>query len=735
MNLISNTYSQFFIFKLIEINMKSKFVLFLLFFVLNYSFVISQNTDIAPSSSENHSLDKGLANEVLELEKFKQKYAKEISDFEIKTQEYVKSRKKQNYVQSSVDTSCTMIIPVVFHVFHPSGASGVPLSQINYAIADLNRTFAGSDDDFKTVNSKFENIKSNTKIRFALAKKDPEGNPSSGVNYYQDRQGGFGNGSGWDQQIASIAWDNYKYFNVYIMNDLYANNTTNNSGVCWYPNTYMSDMGLARMVYNYWYFGYGGSSFNNVEFNQTFTHECGHFLNLIHTFEGGDCSAAGDLCDDTPPTDIAAAGCNASRCGGLINGENYMDYNASCYKNFTKDQNFRMEAAMNHPTRASLWQYDNLVACGVMDQFSSNSCFQAAPFLSFSKKVLNEDNKNDGSIAYPEIDILACGAFKFLKAGQILENGTDYTITNLPEGLQATVQIDKDSTKAKLIISGNAIKHDKINSLENVNLAFTGDIFTQFGPNTIKNSILDLKISFKDPWKETCVTMSDFEVDTINTWKRFETEGDVPRYYGLWYNKDKASFHLENYGRALITDQNNNLIFLTNASEISEKSNWHAGDEQAILYSSKYTNLEGSQGYIGFRMQKGNDYFYGWMKVSVSKDKVSLLEYHYNNKANAPIYAGIDCNLSGIENLESDISNLIYPNPTNSKIYIDIQDNFIPTSLVISNQYGQVLKTLNTFQISNQQIIVDVQDLSASMYFLTLQNTNNSKSYKFVKGE
>ena len=93
---------------------------------------------------------------------------------------------------------------------------------------------------------------------------------------------------------------------------------------CFYPNSGMTAAGRARMVYNYSYLGFGGSSFNNLEFNQTFTHECGHYLNLLHTFEGTNCSAAGDLCADTPPTAVAGAGCNATQCTALINGENWI---------------------------------------------------------------------------------------------------------------------------------------------------------------------------------------------------------------------------------------------------------------------------------------------------------------------------------------------------------------------------------------------------------------------------
>ena len=362
-----------------------------------------------PSLIKLSSDDYGIAKEI---EALKQQLATDesIKNLEIFIQDYIQKKKSELRATSALpDTSCIVTIPIVFHVFHPQGSAGVPLSQIDYAINDLNINFAGVDVDYGTVNAAFSSVKSYTKIRFARALIDPQGNPTSGVVYYQDKQSGFGNSNGYDSEIASCAWDNYKYFNIYIMNDLYSNNVTNYSGVCWYPSSTMSNNGTARMVYNYVYLGQGGSSYNYLEFNETFTHECGHYLNLFHTFEGTSCPGTGDYCADTPPTDIVAGGCSVIRCGGLINGENYMDYNATCYKNFTMDQNSRMEAALTTSSRQPLWQYDNLVATGILNPLSTNNCVMVNKFFAYTKTNLSEDITNNGSIEMPPIIIYTCG--------------------------------------------------------------------------------------------------------------------------------------------------------------------------------------------------------------------------------------------------------------------------------------------------------------------------------------
>ena len=88
-------------------------------------------------------------------------------------------------------------------------------------------------------------------------------------------------------------------------------------------------------------------------------------LNLPHTF-GTDCVDYDGIAD-TPPSDIDAGGCgpNAVHCGGNINGENYMDYNSTCYKMFSQGQVNVMLAALQLPSRFPLWQQSNLTATGV----------------------------------------------------------------------------------------------------------------------------------------------------------------------------------------------------------------------------------------------------------------------------------------------------------------------------------------------------------------------------------
>ncbi|MDC1161909.1 M43 family zinc metalloprotease [Tenacibaculum sp.] len=293
--------------------------------------------------------------------------------FKNNPQEHAKFLKFNDYTSSYSNKkgknargiSGDIIIPVVVHVYgRTQNGKTVTDEKIINSINMVNEDFQGLNPDFHTVDPLFADRRSKTNITFKLATIDPNGNPTTGI---VEHPVSAGQGNYNSAIVAADAWDNYKYMNVYLTADLKDDKKTTNSGVAWYPSKKDSDAKRARVTYNGQYI----KGNTDDEFASVLTHEFGHWLNLVHTFEGGCSSLNQDYVDDTPQEDIASADDNclvgATDCGNsLINYENYMGYDSTggCAKMFTKGQTDRMYAALNHEARFPLWQNANLVATG-----------------------------------------------------------------------------------------------------------------------------------------------------------------------------------------------------------------------------------------------------------------------------------------------------------------------------------------------------------------------------------
>lgn len=84
----------------------------------------------------------------------------------------------------------------------------------------------------------------------------------------------------------------------------------------------------------------------------TAIHETGHWLGLLHTFEGYACDGDGDFIDDTPYESVSTSGCpdkpakdSCPAQTGVDPVHNYMDYSTdACYESFTPGQVSRISS-------------------------------------------------------------------------------------------------------------------------------------------------------------------------------------------------------------------------------------------------------------------------------------------------------------------------------------------------------------------------------------------------------
>ena len=275
----------------------------------------------------------------------------------------------EDEIQSIINSRSSFFsktIPVVVHIIYNDSYSNISDAQVNSALTAINEDFNAANSDFNNVISEFSSIKSDIGISFILASLDPNGNPTSGITRTESDFTDYA-----DENVKSlIMWDTDMYLNIWVVDNI----ESGAGAYAYYPGT--APNGAEGIVCRHSQFGTIGTSSNYNFDSTTMTHEIGHYLNLAHTW--GDSNDAGenvncnydDGVSDTPNTIGTLYGCNTNQntCGSLDNVQNYMDY-TDCTNMFSNGQRSRMHAALHSSIggRINLWQYDNLIATGIID--------------------------------------------------------------------------------------------------------------------------------------------------------------------------------------------------------------------------------------------------------------------------------------------------------------------------------------------------------------------------------
>ncbi len=260
-------------------------------------------------------------------------------------------------------------IPVVVHIIHngePIGSgTNIPVAQVLSQIKVLNEDYRRENADASNTPPEFAAIAGSLDIEFVLAKRNPEGQTTTGITRTRGSKNAWTMNDNYQLKSQSY-WPAENYLNIWVCN------LTDNLGYAQFPVSDLPGMETSStnrltdgVVITYEAFGSDddGNFDLDPDYNKgrTATHEIGHFFGLNHIWGDDNGCAGTDNVTDTPNQANFTSGCPAhprSTCNPAVVSmfQNFLDYTDDrCMNLFTEGQVARMKVVIeNSPRRKSL---------------------------------------------------------------------------------------------------------------------------------------------------------------------------------------------------------------------------------------------------------------------------------------------------------------------------------------------------------------------------------------------
>lgn len=645
-------------------------------------------------------------------ELLKKNDSKRLSDQEFENWLAPLIEKYKNAPNYRSETGGIITIPVVVHVIHNGDAYGsnenIRDEQVESQITVLNQDFR------RLAGTPGFGIGVDTQIQFALAKVDPNGNPTNGINRVNLCRTDWNAGS----NSATLALVNAEIKPITIWNaDDYLNMWSVNFGslgLLGYAQ-FPSSSGLGGLnasggaantdgvVSNFGTFGsrtiYPAGNYVGTQYDKgrTMTHEVGHWVGLRHLWGDGDCTVD-DFCADTPncsgqfyagvgqPTGCAGP----TQCGFTRQVENYMDYSDdACMSIYTQNQKDRMVVVFNNsPRRVSLKTSTKDIAIPLFANDAEikieNAC-DAVPTCTnpsggLPLKVISLYNRGTSTLTTASISYninggptstnnwsgsLAPNKFVYITLANTAVNGT----------LNASITAVNGTTDQRATNNNASKTFNNTNSTPLDNHNYTTYTFDLIG----------------DPFGAEI------------TWELTNQSGGVLYSGGPYTNQPNAGT------QNLVTNQTWNLP-ANGCYTFTILDSF--GDGMAGSSSGGVSNNDAGSWTI-----KANN---GTVTIaSGGGDYGDSESYTFSNNALSSE------TFDFLENIT------IYPNPTNSILNISIPSELnFSVNYEIYNNLGQVIKSSNS---SSSDLQINTSEFSNGIYFIKLNFENNSKTLRFIK--
>ncbi|WP_294822298.1 M43 family zinc metalloprotease [uncultured Flavobacterium sp.] len=595
-------------------------------------------------------------------------------------------------------TNAVVTIPVVIHVIHNGDAvgsneniaDGQILSQIEVLNQDFRREFNSPGHNTNLVGADAE-------IEFCLAKRDPAGLYTTGINRYD-----MGSEEGWDIFDVEVLktqtqWDPAKYLNIWIVNEMFIDGSFGVAGYAQFPQ----QSGLPGLdggsiseeastdgvviaancfgssdIYEQGYYNPGQDK------GRTATHEIGHFLGLRHIWgDEGNCTGD-DFCDDTPVAAGPNNGCpepGFDSCpdnDGFDMVQNYMDYTEDvCHNIFTLNQKERMMAVLaNSPRRASLTTSDGCVPGEVLDLDGSLN--------------IQGINPECGTVITPGLIFGNSGNVTLTSAAisYRLDNETSviYNWTgSLAAGQQTTISLpevtvaygDHTFTVAITALNGS---EDQAPANDNKSQAFT--IVSAYNTTDVTFTILTDNYGFETIW-----LLGDIDAE-LPIGGNIDFETGTPEIYG--------NNELHTVTMPVSNGQCYTLVIIDAAA-----------DGICCGGGNGYYRLETADGTV---IAEGGEF--GQQIMHEFRIDTSL---------------GMGDVAKGLNSIR------LYPNPANSVLNIALPEaTALPDGYTVYNSLGQVM---DSGKFTSALQALDIAQYANGVYFVKVASGDNSKTIQFIK--
>jgi hypothetical protein len=652
-----------------------------------------------------------------------------------------------------------VIIPLVFHVIHAYGSEFVSDAQIYDAVSILNRDYNKQNGDTASVILPFKNLIGNSGFKFKLARKDPNGNCTNGI----DRVYSYKTFKA-DDASKLNAWSRNYYFNIWMTNSIGAN------GVAGYAYKPQSLNGGFLNVYDgiiilHDYVGSIGTG--SVPYSRALTHEMGHSLGLDHTWGGTNnptIACGDDGVQDTPPTEghdnCTAADLWDSICtpatgapvviGPIHNTQNYMEY-SYCSKMFTPGQCEKMyntsfldgNAQRNQLITPLAWSVSGIdstyAPCAPNADFSVNRWFTCIG----DANVTLTNRTTDGS-GFTHAWGIPNSTFN--NSTLTSPSNVGFTTQGWQPISLASTNTNGTGTKAKNHTIYVSDKNDKypMNYYENFTHQVNVDKWPIF--NIYDNYFHWSVIQGGGRDGSPCIKMNTFD-DRPGADKFFGTPaGDYDDFIS-------PAFDLTGCVGCNVNFWSSGATTTTNYND--------ASDSMAVYYSTNcgtsWTKVDVALGTFTVnknnlfnKLQSTNNYIptnnSDWVARTIplpaaAVSSTTYIKFHYRS-SNASNNVYLDD--IGVGNWATEVVDLmhrndafsIYPNPNNGTFSISVK--YIENSnLVITDVTGKVIDNItNTPSSNNASIITVNKTLPSGVYFVSMMSKGVKLStQKFVVSE